>query len=215
MKSNLFIIGGRSTAFEIREVIDYFFPTSYHCVYNVISDEEESKLQNTVRDSDLKAFLDASESISYILGITNYKLRVHFKKLFQEVGGEEVNVIHPKACLMPSVKLGIGNYIAANAVISSCAEIGDSNIINYNVTIGHDAMIGNGCIFNPGARVSGNVKIGNNCLLGANSFIFQGLTIGVNCSIDALTYIDRSVADNQMCTSIQGNLRVYKNCQKI
>ena len=40
MKPTLFIVGGSSTALEIRETVDQFFKDKYFAVYNVISDEE-------------------------------------------------------------------------------------------------------------------------------------------------------------------------------
>ena len=37
MKPTLFIVGGSSTALEIRETVDQFFKDKYFAVYNVIS----------------------------------------------------------------------------------------------------------------------------------------------------------------------------------
>ena len=210
MKPTFFIIGGSSTALEIRETVDMFFKAKYFAVYNVISDEEPPILQTYIRDSSLLNKLSVVGVPHYILGFTNISLRLHFANLFNSFNGILDNVIHPSSYISPSVQLGKGNYLAAHAVVSSKAFIGDSNLINYNVTIGHDAIVGSDCFFNPGSRVSGNVKIGNRCLLGANSFIFQGIEVKDDCQIDALCYIDRDIEENSLCTSNSGSLRIYR-----
>ena len=210
MKPTLFIVGGSSTALEIRETVDQFFKDKYFAVYNVISDEEPPILQTYIRDSSLLDRLSTIEVSHYIIGFTNRSLRLRFVDLFGGFNSVLDNVIHPSSYVSPSAILGKGNYLAANAVISSNALIGNSNLINYNVTIGHDVVVGSDCFFNPGARISGNVKIGNGCLFGANSFVFQGLEIKDDCQIDALCYIDRVIEANSMCTSNGGSLRVYR-----
>lgn len=209
-KATLFIVGGSSTALEIRETVDRYHKDNYSQVYNIISDNEKTDLHDVVRDSLLLALLKSVTDIRFILGFTNIELRNYFYDILSGCGGVLVNVIHPNSYISSSAKIGIGNYIAANAVLSSNVLLGDSNLVNYNVTIGHDVIIGSDCFFNPGARVSGRVKIGNNCLLGANSFVFQGIEIGDNCQIDALSYIDRNIGGNSICSSNDGKLRIYK-----
>jgi len=211
MKPTLFIIGGSSTAIEIRETVIRYQKDNYVEVYNVISDKETSNLPNFITDSFLIDLLKKTNEIRYILGfVNNPRLREYYIELFEKVKGIPVNIINPNSYISSSVCIGIGNYIAAYAVLSSNVIIGDFNIINYHVTIGHDVMIGHDCCFNPGARISGNVKIGNDCLLGAGSFVFQGMKIGDFSQIDAMTYIDRDIEERVICSNNFGNLRVMK-----
>lgn len=76
MKPTLFIVGGSSTALEIRETVDQFFKDKYFAVYNVISDEESPILQTYIRDSSLLDRLSTIEVSHYIIGFTNRTLRL-------------------------------------------------------------------------------------------------------------------------------------------
>lgn len=204
----LLIIGGSSTALEIRECADLFYKDKFESIYNVIGDNEESYLDNVIHDSELDTFI-INKNIAYIIGFTNQKL----KRLFSEKLCEatKATIIHPTSFISPSAKVGSGSFVGATAVVSSNASIGEGCIVNIGVSIGHDAFVGDNCIFNPGARVSGNCKIGARTLFGANAFIFQGKMVGEDCAIDALTYVDRDIEDKKLCTNNTGGLKIYKN----
>lgn len=205
----LYIIGGASTALEMRETID-MVENPYDCIVNVVADGESCRY-SYVEDSNIVEHLMRFEKRSFIIGFINQKLRKKFYDLMMSYNAELVNVIHPKAFISKSASIGKGNYLGCNAVVSSEAEIGDCNIINLNVTIGHNAKVGTNCIFNPGARISGNCIIGDRCLFGANSFIFQGVSVSNDCSIDALTYVNQNLDEPVICTSNTGTFKKYKN----
>ena len=206
----LYIIGGASTALEMRETIE-LVDNSYDCIVNVVADGELCRY-SFIEDSKLIDHLAMSNKKSFVIGFVNQKLRKRFYDLFIANNAEPAdNIIHPSAFVSKSAKLGRGNYLACNVVVSSEAELGEFNIVNLSVTVGHNAKIGSNCIFNPGTRISGNCNIGDRCLFGANSFVFQGKTIGEDCAIDALTYIDRDIEDKKLCTNNIGGLKVYKN----
>ena len=191
----LLIIGGSSTAIEIRECADLFYHDKFEHIYNVIGDTETSSLPNVIHDCDIDKLL-VENDIAFIIGFTNQKLRrLFYDKLSQCA---PVSIVHPTAVVSPSANIGEGSY--------GC-------IINIGASIGHDAMIGDNCIINPGARISGNCSVGSRTLIGANAFIFQGKSIGADCAIDALTYIDRDIDEKKLCTSNVGVMKVYKNRQ--
>lgn len=189
-EETLFIVGGNSTAFTIRETVELYEKNKYNKIYNVIGNGEQSEF-DFVQDQDLDILLSQTKHIRYILGFTNIELKYKFRQIFDKFGGIPENVIHPSACIFPSATIGKGNYIAAYAIISSKAIIGNSNLINYSVSIGHDTIVGNDCVFNPGARIGGCSEIGNCCLFGANSFVYQGTKITNDCKIDACVYLHK------------------------
>lgn len=211
MKKTLFIVGGASTSLEIRETVETYFKENFEQVYSVIGDNENIHLDGIIRDAQLSEVLASITDIGYIIGFTEQSLRKKFKEIFKSYNGEEVTIIHPRAFVAPSAKIGKGVYMAPNSVVSTNAVIEDSVIINMNTTVGHDAHIGSDTFLNPGARISGNVKIGSKTLIGAGAFIFQGLSVGNRCSIDALTYIDKDIEDRMLCTSRFGTLKITRN----
>lgn len=206
----LYIIGGASTALEMRETIN-LIDNPYDCIVNVVANGESCRY-SFIEDSKLIDHLAISNKKSFIIGFINQKLRKKFYDLLVANNAQPAdNIIHPRAFIAKSAKLGRGNYLACNAVVSSEAELDDFNIINLNVTVGHNAKIGSNCIFNPGARISGNCNIGDRCLFGANSFVFQGNSVCDDCSIDALTYVNQNLEEPVICTSNTGTFKKYRN----
>lgn len=210
--ATLLIIGGSSTALEIRECVDNFYKEQFSEVYNVIGDTEQTNLQSVIHDSELEAFI-ATKEVYYIIGFADQRLRQRFSILLEKQ--KKALIIHPTAVIFPSAKVGDGTYIGATAVISSNAQVGESCLINIGVSIGHDADVGKNCVVNPGARISGHCKIGERCLIGANAFIYQGISVCHDCAIDALTYLSRDIDTPSICTSNIGKLKRYKNVKAL
>ena len=206
--STLLIIGGSSTALEIRECVDLYYKEQFTSIYNVIGDNEETCIENVIRDSELDAFLLVNANISCIIGFTNQKLRRFFYDKLSIA--KLVSIIHPTSVISPSATIGAGSYIAATAVVSSNAVVGRGCLISIGVSVGHDVQIGDDCILNPGVRISGHCKVGSRTLIGANSFIFQFKIVGEDCAIDAMTYIDRNIEDTKLCTSNVSGLKVFE-----
>lgn len=204
----LYIIGGASTALEIRETVE-LVKSDYDCIVNVIENGGTCRYV-FIEDDDLIEHLKRSSNKSYIIGFTDQKLRAKYKSLLEENGVLPVNVIHPTALISKSASIGLGNYVAPYTVISSEANVGNHNILNIAVTLGHNSQIGNDNIFNPGARISGCVEIKDRCLCGANSFIYQGIRICSDCAIDANTYLNQNLEEPSICTSNTG-FKKYKN----
>lgn len=198
----LYIIGGASTALEIRETVD-MVKNDYDCVVNVIENGGSCRY-SFVEDDGLIDHLRQSINKSYIIGFTDQKLRAKYRALMEENGALATNVIHPTALISKSATIGNGNYVAAYSIISSEASVGNHNLVNLSVTLGHNTEIGNDNIFNPGARISGCVEIGDRCLFGANAFVYQGVRICSDCAIDAMTYLNQNLEEPCICTSNTG-----------
>lgn len=204
----LYIIGGASTALEIREAIE-LISNPYDCIVNVIENGGNCRC-SYVEDADLEVHLQRSLEKFYIIGFTDQKLRAKYRELLESQGAIPANVIHPTAVLSKSAMLGVGNYVAAYAVISSETRVGNHNIVNIATSLGHNTIIGNDNMFNPGTRISGCVEIGNRCLFGANAFVYQGVHICSDCLIDAMTYLNQNLEEPSICTSNTG-FKKYKN----
>lgn len=210
-RETLLIVGGKSTAIEIYELVIAHFSHTFNEVVFLVGDEEEQPIfnsANAIRDSELIDFI-ADKSCRYILSIAHHGLRIRFERQMEKLSVPPVNVIHPTALISPSATLGTGNYLAAGSIVSSHATVGNHCMLNFNVSIGHDARLGDHVVVNPGARISGNVHCGSRVLIGTNSIVFQGKSIGDDCIIDALTYVDRDIEPKKICSSKQ-ELKVFR-----
>jgi sugar O-acyltransferase (sialic acid O-acetyltransferase NeuD family) len=208
MKNTLLIIGSKSTALEIHDVVVCHFNDNFLNVVFVIGDNENmTDSYKYIKDSELENYV-AENECCYIISFANHELRVKFANLLNSYSISPINIIHPSSIISSSASIGLGNYIAAGSIISCNSIIMNHIMINFNTTVGHDSCIKDHCVINPGARISGNVKIGERVLIGTNSIIFQGKNIGDDCLIDALTYIDRDIENSMICSSKQ--LKIFK-----
>lgn len=93
------------------------------------------------------------------------------------------NVVHPRAWISPSARLGRGVFVGANAVIQAGAVIGDHAIINTAVVVEHDCRIGSGAHLGPGVVLGGGVEIGEGCLVGLGARVRDHCAIGAHATV--------------------------------
>ena len=97
------------------------------------------------------------------------------------------NLIDPSLFLVDekTVKMGEGNIIQNDCMISCDVVLGNFNLINDHVVVGHDNIIGDFNGLMPAAHLSGGITIGDNNLLGVASVVLQGMTIGNGVTLGA------------------------------
>jgi sugar O-acyltransferase (sialic acid O-acetyltransferase NeuD family) len=95
-----------------------------------------------------------------------------------------------------SLRLGMGNIILSNSIISYDVKIGDFNVINTRVNFGHHVEIGDFNVLNPNVQLSGNAKLGNNNSLGLNCAFLPKKMIGDNNVVVPGSIITRNFKNN-------------------
>lgn len=130
--------------------------------------------------------------------VQNHPLR---RKLYEKLidrGFKLPPLIHQRAVVEPSVRMGYGNQIFAGAVVGSAARLGDNSIINSGVVVSHDCEIGSHTHLAPGCILAGGVRVGENTLIGMGATIYLGVTIGSNVVIANGTHVMKDVADGRI-----------------
>ena len=89
-----------------------------------------------------------------------------------------LTVVHPKAYVHDSVRLGPGTVIMAGAVVQPDAQIGAHCIINTGATVDHGCVIGDFCHVAPGCNLGGAVTLAEGVLLGIGSVAIQSVSVG-------------------------------------
>lgn len=87
----------------------------------------------------------------------------------------------------PTIKMGIGNIILGDSVMTTDVTLGNFNLLNGSVTLGHDVHTGDFNVFMPGCRISGGVTIGDRNMFGSMSFVKQYLDIGNDVILSPLS----------------------------
>lgn len=109
-------------------------------------------------------------------------------------GLRPVNIIHDRAWVADSARLGTGSQILAAAAVCENVELGNFCIVNTAASVDHDCRLGSGVHVMPGATIAGEVLIGDFVSIGANATILPRLQIGVGATVGAGAVVTRDVA---------------------
>ena len=110
--------------------------------------------------------------------VTRNGIRAGLRQKLLDAGLEVPNLVHPKAVLEPSVRMGHGNQIFAGCVIGSDVELGDNTIINSGAVVSHDCVIADHVHITPGAILAGAVRVGEGSVIGMAASVYLGVEIG-------------------------------------
>ena len=127
------------------------------------------------------------------------------RKLYEKLlalGLEPAQVIHSKAILSPSARLGAGVTVMAGAIINAEAVIGDNVIVNTGAIIEHDCAIGAHSHIATGARLAGGVQVGIGSHIGVGASVRQGIRIGANAVVGAGAAVVSDVPDNVVVAGV-------------
>jgi sugar O-acyltransferase (sialic acid O-acetyltransferase NeuD family) len=118
-------------------------------------------------------------------------------------------LIHIRALLSPSSKIGKGTVVMANATINASTIIGDHCIINTGSTIEHDCDIHHYVHISPNAAIAGGVVIKEGTHIGIGAVVIPGVTIGKWVTIGAGAVIINDIPDFSIVVGNPG--RIIKN----
>lgn len=161
--------------FEIVGIVDPAIPIGTQiCGVNVIGSDDKLKelYEQGVRFA-----------INGLGAVTNPKLRKELFLKLKEIGFFIPNIIHPRAIVEPSAKMGEGNQIMMGACVGSAVTIGNNCIINSGSIISHDSKLSSHCHITPGAILAGQVEVGELTVVGMGVTVFFGKKIGSNAVI--------------------------------
>lgn len=122
-------------------------------------------------------------------------------------GFEIVSVVHPRAVVASSARLGIGVQILAGSIVNADAIIGDNVIINTAAVVEHDCVIGNHAHIATGARLAGAVRVGEGAHIGIGAAVRQHITIGAEAIVGAGAAVVRDVPPGVTVVGVPARVR--------
>ncbi len=146
----------------------------------------------------MEALLSVNEPLAVAIAINENKTVRRIRESITNPHITFPNLIDPTLFLVDKAtfKIGEGNIIQNDCMISCDVTLGSFNLINDHVVIGHDNCIGNFNGIMPGAHLSGGITIGDGNLLGVASVVLQGMTIGNGITLGANSVLMTQPRDN-------------------
>ena len=105
---------------------------------------------------------------SAVVAIGNSELRLNLIKRLCEIGYEVPTLIHEKAYVSPSAKIGMGCFIEPLAVVHTEVVVETGCIISAGVILNHNSVIHAGCHINCGSVVMARAEIDAKTRTGCN-----------------------------------------------
>jgi sugar O-acyltransferase (sialic acid O-acetyltransferase NeuD family) len=128
-----------------------------------------------------------------VIAIGHNATRLRVASELDDLVGEWVTLVHPRAFVDDSVRLGPGTVVFAGAAIQVDAVVGAHVIINTGATVDHDARLDDGVHLAPGVHLAGNVTCGRGAFLGVGVAVIPGRTIGAGSVVGAGAVVVRDL----------------------
>jgi sugar O-acyltransferase (sialic acid O-acetyltransferase NeuD family) len=201
---NLIIIGASGLA---REVFDLAY-MCYGYLPNFVVKGFLSDGPSNINDLGYPPVLakvddyEVQQDDRFFCAIGNVDDRKKTVEIIQSKGGEFINLIHPKAIMSPSAKIGIGIAIKAYSSVASDTFIGDFTYLQSSVILGHDVKIGKYCHLNSFSFLAGCVEVEDQVIINAGAKILQSKKIRNHSIVGMGSIVIRNV---KPYTTVFGN----------
>ncbi len=182
-------------------------PVSAYIALATTPDSYFSKLDYLGNDSQHTLKKDQAYLVNTLGSIKSTEVREHIYQTYSDQHFIFPNIIHPKAIISNSVKLGKGTQHLCASIVNVDSIIGDNTIINTAAIVEHDCNIGAHNHIAPRAVVCGHVNTGDNVHIGAGAIINQGLHIGHHVTIASGSVVINDIPDNTLVMGVPAKKR--------
>ena len=113
-----------------------------------------------------------------------------------------VSIVHPRATVAQTARIGNGTMIMANSVICPEAVVGDHVIILQNTVVNHHSVIADHVTLSSGITILGFIKVEYSAFIGGGACIRPYVTIGPRAMVGMGAVVAKDVPAD---TLVAGN----------
>ena len=176
-------------------VADIAIKTAKYDEILFLDDNKEGKVLDIPVTGKINDFPKWSRDAEFFVAIGNSVVRERLINRIVEAGNTVATLVHPKACIAESVKLGQGTVVMAGAVINPDTVIGNGVIVNTSCSIDHDNVISDYVHISVGAHLAGSVNVGKHTMIGAGAIVINNISICENCMIGAGAVVVKDIEE--------------------
>ena len=140
------------------------------------------------------------------VAVGDNKLREKIAEKIIKMGFELPAIIHPKAFISPTAKIGGGTVVMPGSIIETLAFIEEFAIINTGAIVEHDNIIGKYAHIAPGCSLAGSVKVGERTIVGAGSSVIPNIVIGRDVIVGAGSSVVKNVPDGAVIGGVPAKI---------
>jgi sugar O-acyltransferase (sialic acid O-acetyltransferase NeuD family) len=118
-------------------------------------------------DSVVRTHPPEHHGIALAVGYSNLSARWAAWDRIRNAGYRAPALVHPRAYVADSAKLGDGVMVMAAAIVDVYAEIGELTVLWPGANVSHHSRVGPNTFLSPGATLCGFVDVGANSFIGA------------------------------------------------
>jgi len=135
-------------------------------------------------------------AVNAVGGIGSIAPRLKVYDRLRQSGFDFPTVIHPRAFVEPTAKLGEGGQLFFNAYVGSEVKVGFGCIINTGAIISHDCLLSDYVNISPGAILAGAVTVNERSLVGMGVTVNLNVTIGAGSRVGNSAVVKADVPEN-------------------
>ncbi len=194
----LVFLGASTAVGEILEIVNALNTHGQYTIMGALDDNADLQGQSVFGIPVLGelAMAKTLTDAQFIFAIGSHKTRLLRLDILDKLDIPEerfITLIHPRANVYPSAKIGAGCIIHAGACIAQDADIGAFSIITFNAVIGGNVIMGKGAMVASLAFVGTGAKIGPCSFIGASSAVADNVVIGPGAMLGMATAAYRNV----------------------
>lgn len=122
--------------------------------------------------------------------------------LAESAGKQAFTVVHPRAWVPPTARLGPGCVLLAGSILSPNTRLGSHVLVGQGAVVGHDCQVGDFTSVMPAACISGDTVIGSRCVIGANATVIEKRSVGDRSVVGAGAVVTRDIPGDVVAVGI-------------
>jgi acetyltransferase EpsM len=179
------------------EVIDFAIEAGYEVV-GLLEPFDRDRVSTTIHERPVTWLEDGPPDGRGValLGTGETNRRETVARLL-DAGWEISTLVHPRAQVAPSARIGQGAIIGPAVVVGARSTVGDYAVLGRGALVGHHTEIGEFSTLSPGANVAGNVRLGADVFVGMGAAVRDHLEIGAAAVIAMGAVVVRNVGEGE------------------